>query len=115
MVNLLELASLLSDKRRSITYLQNVGIIHRVRQCQNNHDMKLCLGDREDRWRCEKSCTNHLENLWNRAKSRNRRQWGTNRGMLDSYLCEFMYRQRNRHNDIYECILRDVVAYNPPF
>lgn len=37
--------------------------------------------------------TQNIESSWNVAKSRNRRQNGTSRNMLDSYLCEFMWRK----------------------
>jgi transposase-like protein len=36
--------------------------------------------------------TNHIESLWQKAKSRNKRQYGTHRAMLKSYLIEFMWR-----------------------
>ena len=39
--------------------------------------------------------TQQVESLWNKAKSRNRRQHGTHRSMIDSYMCEFMWRHRH--------------------
>ena len=36
------------------------------------------------------ACTNLVENMWGRAKKRNKLQNGTNRGIIDSYMCEFM-------------------------
>ncbi|RUS82738.1 hypothetical protein EGW08_009518 [Elysia chlorotica] len=36
--------------------------------------------------------TNHVESMWSRAKLRNRRECGTHRQLLDSYLIEFMWR-----------------------
>jgi transposase-like protein len=53
--------------------------------------------------------TNSIESHWAKAKIRNKRQWGTHRTMLDSYLCEFMWRQRNRARNPYQTILNDIV------
>ena len=36
--------------------------------------------------------TNTVENMWMRAKRRNKRECGTARGMVDTYLVEFMWR-----------------------
>jgi transposase-like protein len=38
--------------------------------------------------------TNHVESMWSRAKQRNKRECGTHRDLLDSYLIEFMWRQK---------------------
>ena len=57
--------------------------------------------------------TNHVESMWSRAKQRNKRECGTNRTQLDSYLIEFMWRQQfNR--DPFETLLthiRDVYPF----
>ena len=38
--------------------------------------------------------TNHVESMWCHAKLRNKKECGTNRNLLNSYLIEFMWRQR---------------------
>ena len=60
--------------------------------------------------------TQTIESMWNRAKERNKRHCGTHRAMLDSYLCEFMWRRRVhvRGNDVCDAILNDIVAFWPP-
>lgn len=60
--------------------------------------------------------TQTIESTWNRAKERNKRHCGTHRAMLDSYLCEFMWRRRVhvRGNDVFDAILNDIVAFWPP-
>ena len=58
--------------------------------------------------------TQNVENSWKNAKMRNKRQHGTHRGMLDSYLCEWMWRQRNRNVDLFDKIIQDIVLHFPP-
>ena len=38
--------------------------------------------------------TNHVESVWQKAKEKNKRRFGTHREMLNSYLVEFLWRQR---------------------
>ena len=59
------------------------------------------------------ACTNTVEGLRNKAKNRNKKQWGTHRTMVDSYMCEFMWRERNNGQDLFNCILRDIALHNP--
>ena len=49
--------------------------------------------------------TQSVESMWRLAKMGNKRRCGTNRELLDSYLCEFMFRQRHKDNDIFDQIL----------
>jgi transposase-like protein len=60
--------------------------------------------------------TQTIERLWRSAKFRNKKQSGTNRNMLDSYLCEFMWRHdvKRRNADPFNEILSHIVAYWPP-
>ena len=52
--------------------------------------------------------TQNVENSWRLAKLRNKRQHGTDRQMLDSYLCEWMWRQKNRNNMLFDGIIQDI-------
>lgn len=54
--------------------------------------------------------TQQIESLWFRAKRRNKKHCGTHRRLLDSYLCEFAYRQLP-HGDLFEDIMRDIVEF----
>ncbi|XP_023209731.1 uncharacterized protein LOC111612724 [Centruroides sculpturatus] len=38
--------------------------------------------------------TNHVESIWQKAKEKNKRRYGTHRAMLDNYLAKFLWRQR---------------------
>lgn len=60
--------------------------------------------------------TQRIERSWKSAKERNKRHNGTHRQMIDSYLCEFMWRKRVRvaSGDPFETILQDIVAFWPP-
>ncbi|GAA56069.1 hypothetical protein CLF_109822 [Clonorchis sinensis] len=43
--------------------------------------------------------TQTIESLWPIYKMQNKRQCGTHRSLVDSYLCEFVWRQRYRKTD----------------
>ena len=58
--------------------------------------------------------TQAIERSWKSAKERNKRHNGTHRTMLDSYLCEWMWRQRHKQLDKFDKILADIAAYWPP-
>ncbi len=58
--------------------------------------------------------TQTVERMWLGAKAENRRRWGTHRHMLDSYLCEFMWRVRLRNANPFEAILFDIALFSPP-
>ena len=58
--------------------------------------------------------TQNVENSWKNAKKRNKRQHGTHRAMLESYLCEWMWHQRNKNNDLFDQIITDIVTHFPP-
>jgi transposase-like protein len=60
--------------------------------------------------------TQRIERSWKAAKERNKRHNGTHRHMLDSYLCEYMWRNRvkRRHADLFDTIVNDIVTFWPP-
>ena len=58
--------------------------------------------------------TQDVERLWKSAKERNKRHNGTHRNMLDSYLCEWMWRQRYKNIDLFDHILTNIATYWPP-
>jgi transposase-like protein len=58
--------------------------------------------------------TQTIESTWRLAKQRNKTQCGTRRALLDSYLCEFMWRRRHEGKNLFEEILRNIVEYWPP-
>ncbi|CEF71187.1 Transposase, ISXO2-like domain-containing protein [Strongyloides ratti] len=58
--------------------------------------------------------TQTIERMWGSAKWRNKKQRGTSRNMLDSYLAEFMWRQRNKEENPFLQILRDIATFWPP-
>ena len=59
------------------------------------------------------SYTQNMERSWKSAKQRNKRHTGTHRTMLDSYVCEWMWRKRNVNNDLYDQILTDISNFWP--
>lgn len=60
--------------------------------------------------------TQNIESLWNKAKRRNRKQAGTHRSLLDSYMCEFMWRCRCVRQNLnpFDAIMQDIAAFWPP-
>jgi len=53
--------------------------------------------------------TQKIEATWQVLKVRNKRHRGTRRGMVDSYICEFIWRQRHKNNeDLFKQILKDI-------
>ena len=55
--------------------------------------------------------TQNGENSWKNAKRGNKKQHGTHRTMIDSYLCEWMCKQRNRNNHLFDTIMNDIVTH----
>ena len=43
-----------------------------------------------------------IERMWRSAKIRNKRHNGTHRHMLDSYFCEFLWRQDVKRREVDE-------------
>ena len=60
--------------------------------------------------------TQNIERSWKAAKERNKRHNGTHRDMLDSYMCEYMWRRRQSNNglDVFDSILADIALFWPP-
>ena len=58
--------------------------------------------------------TQTIERLWGSAKRRNKRQFGTNRAVLDSYLVEFMWRHNLGATPVFEAVLNALASTHPP-
>ena len=59
--------------------------------------------------------TQNIECHWKNAKRRNKKHHGTHKHMLDSYLCEWMWRQRNRGAPcLFQKIMDDIAVHYPP-
>ena len=60
--------------------------------------------------------TQGVERMWGSAKWRNKRQRGTKRDFLDTYLSEFMVREEMKaaDEDSFDSILQKIAAYWPP-
>jgi len=52
--------------------------------------------------------TQHVERMWGSAKWRNKKQRGTARHLLDSYLTEFICRQEAKSEDFFEWIIKRI-------
>ena len=59
-----------------------------------------------------KGTANHAERMWKEAKQRNKVECGTNRELVDSYLTEFMWRQKFKE-DPFASILSQIAEYYP--
>lgn len=56
--------------------------------------------------------TQQIESTWNILKRRNKRECGTNRRMIDGYLCEFMWRQRYKNTNLFKEILKCIANFS---
>ena len=52
--------------------------------------------------------TQNIENRWALLKYKNKKRCGTHRSMIDSYLCEFIWRTKHIGDDHFSCILSDL-------
>ena len=59
-----------------------------------------------------KATMNHVERMWKEAKQRNKVECGTNRELVDSYLTEFIWRQKFK-KDPFASILNQIAEYYP--
>lgn len=58
--------------------------------------------------------TQGVESTWRKFKHRNKIECGTSRSLVDSYLCEFMWRQRHKNENLFEKILDAIKNFIPP-
>ena len=73
--------TIVSDLWRAYNTLGSLGYIHLT----VNHSIQFVNPENH-------MTTNHIESLWQKAKMRNKRHYGTATTMMDSYLLEFMWR-----------------------
>ena len=59
-----------------------------------------------------KATTNHVERMWKEVKQRNKIECETNRALIDSYLAEFMWRQKFK-KDPFTSLLKQIAEYYP--
>ena len=57
--------------------------------------------------------TQTIESFWHVYKMKNMRQCGTRRSLVDSYLCEFVWRQRYKNTDLFMQIINDMSQFHP--
>ena len=96
-MNFAKLYVSLNEKFEAVKFLQDRRyLLFKTRNCIHwNTEMTLYLGEKEDRFRCK-----------------NKKRWGTHRSMVDSYLCEFKWRQQNKEKGLFEEIFNNIVKYN---
>ena len=98
--------TVVSDQWRAYSTIQNVpGLTHKT----VNHSAHFVDPNTG-------ANTQRIERLWKAAKERNKRQNGTQRHMIDSYMCDFLWRHRNkvRQSDSFDSILHDITEFWPP-
>ena len=98
------------DVNQQITWLQSKGLLPQTKHCPSC-STAMSLQARSDitdkfRWRCPDSTgwrcpdstgvhTQNVESYWNRVKGKFKRMKGVHESMLNSYLDEFMWRERH--------------------
>lgn len=94
----------ITDKWKAYDQLQRQGWAHK----SVNHTYNfVCPEDQSVH-------TQTVERLWRSAKERNKRQSGTHRHMLDTYIAEFLWRWSVQGEDPFFALLRDLAAFMPP-
>ncbi|HEX4851702.1 MAG TPA: transposase [Puia sp.] len=97
--------SVISDQWRAYNTIANHGFTH----LNVNHSKNFVDPDTG-------AHTQTIERLWESAKKRNKEQCGTRQEMLDSYFCEFLWRQdvKRREVEPFHEILDNIAQYMPP-
>ena len=57
--------------------------------------------------------TQSIECLWSETKKKNKQQYGSHRRMLDSYLCEFLWKKNQGQEDLSEKNLEAIARFWP--
>ena len=105
LANILPGTTIISDQWRAYNAISSLpGIIHQT----VNHSLNFV--DPETG-----ASTQRIERIWKSAKERNKRHNGTHREMLESYMCEFMWRNRIKAHqlDAFDTILHDIGLFWP--
>ena len=104
--NILPGTTVISDQWR---VYNNVGQLPGLRHLTVNHSLNFVDPN-------SGAHTQRIERSWKTAKERNKRHNGTHRSMLDSYMCEYMWRNRTkvRSQNAFDTILQDIVVFWPP-
>lgn len=97
--------TIISDQWRAYRGLINQGFIHHT----VNHSLNFVDPNTG-------AHTQNVERMWRSAKERNKRHCGTSRAMLDSYMCEYMWRERLHGLNLnpFESIFEHIVNFWPP-
>lgn len=86
-----------------------------IRNCNRNYDHQTVNHSQNFIDPDSGAHTNTVERMWGVAKSSFRRRFGNHSQLLDSYLCEFMWRKRlPQQANVFEEILKDIAAFWPP-
>jgi transposase-like protein len=97
---------IMSDQWRTYSAIQNVpGLTHET----VNHSVHFVDPDTG-------ANTQRIERLWKAAKKCNKRQNGTHRHTLNSYMCDFVWRHWNKphHSDPFDSFLHDIAELWSP-
>lgn len=96
-------STIISDKWKAYNGIRNAGYNHET----VNHTFNFVDPT-------SGAHTQNVERMWGSAKCRNKRQRGTHRIMIDSYMAEYMWRCINRDSCHFEAILDDIAGFSPP-
>lgn len=56
--------------------------------------------------------TQNIERTWQALKYKNKKMCGIHKTMVDSYLCEFMWRKKNKGKDLFESLMHDIASFH---
>ena len=104
MPSLIQILEICKSKQSTIDYFQRWNILPKEKLCPNGHPMYLYINEEDYIPVSPGAHIQSVESMWRDAKMQNKKMCGTHRSLINSYLCEFLWRKRHP-KDTFEAIM----------